>query len=88
MKYLPLDDFLRSPRGETGIIFVSVAFLKFSTSLISALNSADSFDTQSGFKLVDEVVSAGSSSIGLTIVGSRLSNQKRLPRTVNLVEER
>ena len=88
MKYLPLDDFLRSPRGETGIIFVSVAFLKFSTSLISALNSADSFDTQSGFKLVDEVVSSGSSSIGLTIVGSRLSNQKRLPRTVNLVEER
>ena len=77
MENLPLDDFLRSPRGETGIIFVSVAFLKFSTSLISALNSADSFDTQSGFKLLDEVVSAGSSSIGLTIVGSRLCQIRR-----------
>ena len=52
--------------------FDSVDFLKFSTSLISALNSAESFDTQSGFKLVDEVVSAGSSSIGLTVTSSSL----------------
>ena len=52
------------------MIFDSADFLKFSTSLISALNSAESFDTQSGFKLLDEAFSTGSSSIGLTVTSS------------------
>ena len=49
-RLLPLELFrLSAINGETGISFCG-GFLKFSTSLISALNSLDNLDTHSGFR--------------------------------------